>query len=301
MWDKEKETTRQHRLWESEVHALQKFGVEKKKTCSTNFLNTTVIHQKFEKDYLFDMETYDFYDICKKNGIKKYSCIRFVTDYVLPLDTEESADQYFKHGYFELKKVQSQLSTMNGDLPNEMKGENKPNMESMKKFVRLKMRIPFDFIFALNLEECRSTEKMMEKLILINERSVEKYYLFFLENYRKKLQQVGGKRTTGNILQQNREKHQSYIQYRRRQKQKNQQERREESWRSQESPAGRRSFRMPGKSRNKRSYSPTRPSRSLKSRSSSRLLRRNESFRSASFNSSSSSILSMTENDKTDI
>jgi len=32
---------------------------------------------------LYDMETYDFYDVCVKKNMASFSCVRFVTDWVL--------------------------------------------------------------------------------------------------------------------------------------------------------------------------------------------------------------------------
>jgi hypothetical protein len=59
-------------------------GTASRKACSTNFFNKDTLSLKFEKDsYLFEMETYDFFSVCQANDVRRYGCVRFVTDYVL--------------------------------------------------------------------------------------------------------------------------------------------------------------------------------------------------------------------------
>ena len=66
--------------------------LNKKICCSTNFLNKNIIDESF-KDYIFDMETFDFYDICGRLNISNYFSIRFVTDLVEDLDgTQDVSD-----------------------------------------------------------------------------------------------------------------------------------------------------------------------------------------------------------------
>ncbi len=90
-WNREKLEERDHRLWDTEQHQLSNHSVTSSKICSTNFLNSNVIDEHFANGFLFDMETFDFYDICSKNGIKNFSCVRFVTDYVLSLGSVEKS------------------------------------------------------------------------------------------------------------------------------------------------------------------------------------------------------------------
>ena len=211
-WDPDKETKRLHKFWETEIHALHKLHVEKKRTCSTNFLNTTIIDQRFAEEYLFDMETYDFYDICQKNEIKKFSCLRFVTDYVLPLDKEESLEDYVQHPYFMGTEGQQLLQDWKGGATLEKK---EIKMETMKKFTRLKMRIDFDFIFALNLDGCKCSDRIM----FLNATNVERFYLFFLDKYRTKVHLVGGLIPDGApLLLKNQEKYEAFVTAKRKQK-----------------------------------------------------------------------------------
>jgi len=57
--------------------------------CSMNFLNESYIDSSL-KDYLHDMETFDFYDICKATDRKCYLSIRFPTDLLCDPPDENS-------------------------------------------------------------------------------------------------------------------------------------------------------------------------------------------------------------------
>lgn len=125
-WEKNKRAARNHHLWESELHALGVAQVTQKTTCSTNFLNATIIDKEFA-DSLFDMETYDF---CYKREVRMYSCVRFVTDYVSPLDNELSAKEYGE-------KVQSRVPF---ELP-ELELANLKKIYSAEADSRLQVRV----------------------------------------------------------------------------------------------------------------------------------------------------------------
>jgi hypothetical protein len=225
-WDPEKETKRTHKFWDTEIHALQKVHVEKKKTCSTNFINDTIIDKRFE-GFLFDMETYDFYDICEKNQIKTFSCLRFVTDYVLPLNTKVNLKDYFQLPYFKQTDIRQLLVSESKQERVESK-----QMKKMKKMTRLQMKIDFDFIFALNLDECKCSERIM----FLNATNVEKFYMFFLDKYRAKIQMVGGSCPDGALLlSKNQEKYRDYVAVKKKQKEELKRKRQEENFRSRKS------------------------------------------------------------------
>ena len=62
----------------------KKSSFKTKDIVSINFFNENAIDKEFN-NCLFDMETYDFFEICRCNGVYNYSCFRFVTDYLLPM------------------------------------------------------------------------------------------------------------------------------------------------------------------------------------------------------------------------
>ncbi len=106
VWEQKNLDTRTHSLWVPELYSLKQEKIQLRKICSTNFLNETVIDDRFAKDYLFDMETFDFYDICVKKGVKMFSCVRFVTDHVAPLN---KTDQQLAETTNQLVQVQADL------------------------------------------------------------------------------------------------------------------------------------------------------------------------------------------------
>jgi hypothetical protein len=54
---------------------------EKKKIVSTNHIYLSELISDPYKDCLFDMETFDYFNVCKYSNIKNYSCLRFISDF----------------------------------------------------------------------------------------------------------------------------------------------------------------------------------------------------------------------------
>jgi len=190
VWDPTKKVECEHKLWGTEIHALGSRGINPKKTCSTNFLNTNVIDEVFTNGYLFDMETFDFFDICKKKGIKRYSCVRFVTDYVHPL-----SEKYDNQSY--ITKVCS-IQEFKKEMPS---NPDQFKIEDLKKLLRLKLHVNFDFVFSLNLMD----NQIVSGVITYDSLDLEKFYSYFSGEYLKKIQAVDStyRGFTGNALQEN--------------------------------------------------------------------------------------------------
>ncbi|GAM28762.1 hypothetical protein SAMD00019534_119380 [Acytostelium subglobosum LB1] len=176
--DSKKITSRQHCLWPADMNSFHQSGMELRQACSTNFMNTNIITESF-KNYLFDMETFDFYDICTNQSISMYSCVRFVTDYVIDLGkSEPTTDVYY--GMVSSKKAiedqfPDQLLEKLKDLP----------LSSAKKLIRLRLKFNFDFVFNLHLEN-----NLLKTDHPFKPANVEKYYDYFNREYRNKIQTV---------------------------------------------------------------------------------------------------------------
>jgi hypothetical protein len=87
-----------HKLRRDEEFFLQQAGLQAKKACCTNFLNETIIDKTFETGFVFDMETYDFYDVCKNTDQSGFTCVRFVTDHVRSLPLHATNDMRTQPG-----------------------------------------------------------------------------------------------------------------------------------------------------------------------------------------------------------
>lgn len=142
-FDKRKLVSHRARIWDDCFPGqLKKLAIEDRLCCSTNFLNVNIIEDDFA-ECLFDMETYDFYDICKGKGIKNYACFRFVTDYVVPKGlTKETVDQLIDdtRRKFLSEEMYEQFLESTEGLTNSQK----------KKIFRLRLQIDFDFLVDLS-------------------------------------------------------------------------------------------------------------------------------------------------------
>lgn len=143
------ESKRPHRLGKIETDQLEDFSITGKTICSTNFLNMTIIHEDFA-DCLFDMETYDFFDICRLNQ-SAFGCIRFVTDYVLPLNGEEDISAQRKFLLKHLKEIQKTEPFCEPWKKLDKKARKIEDIKVLKKFVRLRLSHEFKFLFHLNI------------------------------------------------------------------------------------------------------------------------------------------------------
>lgn len=65
----DKVSSRMQQMFPADRHALEALvqpPVQKRQACSTNFMNENTIAPQFSKSTLFDMETFDFFDLCSK-------------------------------------------------------------------------------------------------------------------------------------------------------------------------------------------------------------------------------------------
>jgi hypothetical protein len=173
-WEIEKQTVRKHLLWDTECMVLKQKNVTSKKICSTNFLNSNVIDKHFETGYLFDMETFDFYDVCEKQGVKKYSCVRFVTDYVVPLGARK--DEHLKDRIWDIK---------NPSFESLLPKDHYLDLDHLKKFVRLMLDVDFSFLFSLSMAGNEIGADIEENIERVNT-----YFNYFLEQFELKMQKA---------------------------------------------------------------------------------------------------------------
>lgn len=171
-WESKKYVAKKHGVWPSEISALRERAIFGKKICSTNFLNENVIHESFAEDFLFDMETYDFYDVCTTKNLGRYVCVRFVTDYVCPLKL--SADDDKAHHAKSEGLILEKYPELNElALP----------LAKLKKYYRLRIDIDFGFIFGLDLP-------LHAEPLNIDTGSVQKIFNYFLFEFNQKLKEV---------------------------------------------------------------------------------------------------------------
>jgi len=112
----------------------------------------TIIHQDFA-DYLFDMETFDFFDICGLNQ-SSFGCVRFVTDFVLPLNGKLDPQHQTQRDFImtQLKKLKEEVDWCPSfqklvDLAIKIE-----DMRVLKKYLRLSLNHDFEFLFQLNIQ-----------------------------------------------------------------------------------------------------------------------------------------------------
>uniref|UniRef100_A0A7S2ABH4 Uncharacterized protein n=1 Tax=Stereomyxa ramosa TaxID=1078864 RepID=A0A7S2ABH4_9EUKA len=151
---------------------LLRLACDQKNIISTNFLNENIIDNSFEGN-LFDMETFDFYDICDTNDIKEYYSLRFVTDLVLPIGGNINIEDY--------KEI-----IINNDSKNEKLhdlGDFK-SLRDLKKYYRMRCALEKVWNSLLNLK-FQST-----KLHLVNTNSIQFYEGYFRRIYNKLLSKI---------------------------------------------------------------------------------------------------------------
>jgi hypothetical protein len=130
----------------SKSHKMNKyllFDLTEKKISSSNFLNTAQYLPKKYNDYLFDMETFDFYDLCSSNNVECFSSVRFVTD----ICDEVSLKEFGLLLTQQMKGINSNFVYVKKRL------DQIQNVEEIKKLVRLVSHYTFEFIFSMELEE----------------------------------------------------------------------------------------------------------------------------------------------------
>ena len=109
-----------------------RMGLKKKNICSMNFLNESIIHNDFIND-LYDMETYDFYSICKDFNVQTYFSIRFVTDLVSAIGHSFEYNDY-------ISKFERYTPLI---FENEKEFKSNGNINLFKKVFRLTHRVDF--------------------------------------------------------------------------------------------------------------------------------------------------------------
>ena len=173
----DKIASRSHGLWKIDCDLLEHIKVSKRLICSTNFLNENCIDEKFEKEkFLFDMETYDFFDICHKEEVPRYGCIRFVTDFVLPLPSDSP-----------LESMDSLVQTYRQNIIQELSMFEDPkwDLSSLKKLYRLYVEIDFSSIFSIPFD---LTEQVSDVDVQMNH--VEVLFHHFQREFDKKVKSL---------------------------------------------------------------------------------------------------------------
>jgi hypothetical protein len=167
---------------------------------STNFLNENCIHDIF-KNKLFDMETYDFFQICSALDVQSYHCFRFVTDYVCNLESvclkdlniDDNEDPIENNDYIEYYKnkimeIFSQIYSDDKKIENRKRVlDSYDQINKIKKYARLKMPFGnhwFDiidiFMPEINNDLLRMSPENSEESKSLDE--VEEH-LTYLKNY----------------------------------------------------------------------------------------------------------------------
>lgn len=174
-FSKDKLTTKKAHLDAVEVHYLKENRVFPKNICSTNFLNMTII-DKYFKGYLFDMETYDFFAVCE-NGEDSYGCVRFVTDYVLPLNASKSEVEKQKQFLCKQLVLDADKNSPHWKKLDKFAGEL--SIASLKKYFRLRMRVDFSFLFSLE----HSGNVVVKDKVAFKPNNIRKYYEFYFREF----------------------------------------------------------------------------------------------------------------------
>jgi len=144
-FNKMKLVTNEAKVWDDHflLGNLKNYNIESRMCCSTNFLNVNIIEDDFA-ECLFDMETYEFYDICKAKGIKNYACFRFVTDYVVPrgITCKDKVEELIE---------ERRKSFLPEETYNHFNESTSTFSKSQKKkLFRLRLQIDFDFLVSLS-------------------------------------------------------------------------------------------------------------------------------------------------------
>jgi len=178
-----------HLLEPEKIHIKQLVSGAKA-ICSTNFLNLNIIHHSFQY-FLFDMETYDFFDVCSRNGVNHYGCVRFVTDYVMPREPDvgsiDAQINLKKSDFIKEKPHWGPFDLVALNEPEESEKLKKlEKLKRWKKYFRLRVDVDFNFVFSL------ARTGNVVKPVCFNGKNIQKYYAFFLWKYTEKLSETLG-------------------------------------------------------------------------------------------------------------
>jgi hypothetical protein len=176
------------------------FGsLEERRTFSVNFLNEAQVvvavdereeQPSWNKEYagLYDMETYEFFQLCRSNDIKYFTCLRFVTDKVSTFpagkpDHFESASTlnlqlYWNYFFQDASQqvnpvVEDALRTLVADPNNQKLGSAQfAKLTHLKKYLRISQHSfgwegVWDLPFALMGQEYGHPKNMLQVYVTI--------------------------------------------------------------------------------------------------------------------------------------
>jgi hypothetical protein len=148
--------------------------IKLKNSTSSNYIVDNLIDNKYI-NYVADMETYDFYDVCLKNNISQYYCVRFITD--IYRQEEQSKLNYLDNLKMCLNEKDFRFLYL--DLQNF-------ELEDIKKLIRLSITIDFEKILEFDFTDNYFLSPQQNSYnITYNENKLNDYYQLFKNQYMK--------------------------------------------------------------------------------------------------------------------
>eukprot|EP01080_Neovahlkampfia_damariscottae_P012371 gene12371-6039_t len=146
--------------------------VKPKSICSLNFLNANIIDPTY-KNYLFDMETYDFFQVCEQYKLGNAYRFRFVTD-LLSSSLEVSLMDYLKMCIDNMEKHLSSMKDIFKEFKLEINEYNLTNCEKLYEKLRKLIRYlsVFDYHCIIELVDSELHLKKKDLDLLTNSPSI---------------------------------------------------------------------------------------------------------------------------------